>query len=391
MRQILTILFALLSVAGCKRDHLYYATLNKAVVRLNIDWSVSKFSPNGVTVYVYDSNGDRYGSPVLSSNIEQVNMTLPADTYTIVVHNNSCSEFANVEFVDTNKLSTFMVRSLEWDHPYYESDTDEFVALEPEDIVSATVRNVVVTGDVAKYHYDMPDLAEYTSSEVIEVDITPAYIVHLAEVQAHIDNAHSAVGVPIALVHGMSRGYYFGMECTSEDRVLEEFYIDVGVVSSSTTESVSLSTDSKSAIADDDDYIYEDDDIYLDFRTFGLPFDMPDEGEDGDEDDDGELDNLDDMHDVNDDFHDVYLEMLFYMADGMLYHIYAEVTESVFVEDIGVRMKYTIIIDDDLNNYEPYYDEDFVFYDDDTDTDLDDGTFEPSVDNWVDVVVPFPI
>ncbi len=126
--------------------------------------------------------------------------------------------------------------------------------------------------------------------------------------------------------------------------------------------------------------------IYIDFRTFGLPFDMPDEGEDGDVDDDGVLDNLDDMHNVDDDFHDIYLELLFYMADGLLYHIYTEVTESMFVDNVGVREKYTIIINDDLNNYEPYEDESFVI----DDEELNNGTVEPSIDDWVDVVVPLP-
>ncbi len=384
MKKIILILLGVLLCVSCKRDHLYYATSDEVVVRLNIDWSESKFTPNGVTVYAFGSNGDRYGSSTLSSNYEQVNLKLPADTYTIVIHNDSRSEFSNVEFIGTDNISTFMVRSLEWDHPYYEPEADEFVALEPENIVSATVRNVVVSGDQAKYHYDKPDLSEYTSSEVIEVDITPAYIVHLAEVQAHIENAHSAVSAPIALVHGMSRGYYFGMECTSEDRVLEEFYIDVGVA---TTTTASYAISKASSTRTDEDYTYEDDDIYLDFRTFGLPFDMPDEGEDGDKDDDGLLDNLDEMHDVNDDFHDIYLELLFYMADGILYHIYTEVTESISVDDVGVRNKYTIIINDDLNSYEPYYDEDF----DIDDEDLEEGVMDSSVDDWVDVVVPLPM
>ncbi len=385
MSRFILMLFCFLLCASCKRDHLYYATSEQIVVRLNIDWSISKFSPNGVTVYVYDSNGDMYGSSILSSNTEQVNMTLPSDTYTFVVHNDSRSEFSNVEFIDIDKLSTFMVRSLEWDHPYYdESEIDELIALEPEDIVSATVRGIDISGDLARYHYDKPDLSGYTSSEVVEVDVTPAYIVHLAEVQAHIENAHNAVSIPIALVHGMSRGYYFGMECTSEERVLEEFYISVGIT---TTSTVSYAISNTRSTRTDDDYTYEDDDIYLDFRTFGLPFDMPEEGEDGDKDDDGMLDNLDDMHDVNDDFHDVYLELLFYMPDGMLYHIYSEVTSSIMVDNIGGREKYTIIINDDLNNYEPYYDEDF----DIDDENLEDSVMDPSVDNWVDVVVPLPM
>ncbi len=382
-RLVVWLLFVVICCVGCDREHLYYSTADEVVVRLNIDWSVSQFSPNGVTVYVFDSNGDRYGSSVLSSNTSVVTMKLPTDTYTIVVHNDSRSEFSNVEFINTDKLSTFMVRTLEWDHPYYEPETGEFVACEPDDIVSATVRNVEARSDVAKYHYDKPDLSEYTSSEVIEVDITPEYIVHLAEVQAHIENAHSAVSIPVALVHGMARGYYFGMECTTEDRVLEEFYVDLGVVTSSPTATTAVSL----ATRTDGDYTYEDDNIYVDFRTFGLPFDSPEEGEDGDLDDDGALDNLDDMHSVNDDFHDVYLELLFYMSDGALYHIYADVTESLFVENIAVREKYTITLMDDLNNYEPYYDDSFDF----DDSDLTDGVIDPSVDDWVDVVVPLPM
>ncbi len=384
MKQLLTILFALLVATSCQRDHIYYSTNDQVVVRLNIDWSASNFTPNGVTVYVYDSNGDRYGSSILSSNYEQVNMVLPTDVYTIIVHNDSRSEFSNVEFINSDKLSTFMVRTLEWDHPYYEPETDEFVALEPDDIVAATVRGVQAFSDVAHYHYDKPNLDEYSSNEVIEVDITPAYIVHLAEVQAHIDNAHNAVSIPIALVHGMARGYYFGMECTTEDRVLEEFYISVG---NATSEDSSSDVGMMLVSRTDGNYTYEDDDIYLDFRTFGLPFDSPDEGEDGDIDDDGVLDNLDNMHSVDDDFHDIYLEMLFYMSDGMLYHIYTDVTDAVQVDDLGGRSKYTITLNDDLNNYTPYIDEDFVLDDDS----LDGGVVDPSVDNWVDVVVPLPL
>ncbi len=379
MCKIVLLLFIAFCSIACVRDHLYYATTDMAVVRLNIDWSTSKFSPNGVTVYVYDSNGDRYGSSVLSSNTEQVTMTLPSDTYTIVVHNDSRSEFSNVEFSGSSKLSTFMVRSLEWSHTYYETKEDEFMALEPEDIVAATVRNVVVPPGALKYHYDKPDLSEYTSTEIVEVDITPAYIVHLAEVQPHIESAEGALSIPISLVHGMSRGYHFGNECTLEDRVLEVFAVDVTLATSS--------SDPQAVVASRTDEEYVDDNLYADYRTFGLPFDMPDDGEDGDTDGDGMLDDLDKMHTVDSDFHDVWVNMLFYTSENLFYDLYAEVTEAISVEDVGVRMKYTIALNDDLNNYEPYYDDEFVFGDDD----LEDGTFDPSLDPWVDIVVPLPM
>lgn len=95
------------------------------------------------------------------------------------------------------------------------------------------------------------------------------------------------------------------------------------------------------------------------------------------------------MHTVDDDFHDVFIELLFNMGSGMVYHIFAEVTESLDIDDIVLRKKYTIIIEDDLNNYEPYYDEDY-----DTDDDegtADDEVFQPSIDTWVDVVIPLPL
>lgn len=348
MRRFLILSVAFVLSIGCVRDHLYYQTSDEVTVQLNIDWSVSGFSPNGVTVYVYDSKGDRYGSSILSSTVDVVTMTLPSDTYTFVVHNDSRSEFSNVEFLGSDKLSTFMVRSLEWDHPYYEPDSLEFVAYEPEDIVAATVRDIDVSSSAIKYHYDKPKLSEYTSSEVLEVDIVPEYIVHLAEVQAHFEHAYSLVSVPVALVHGMSRGYNFGTESTIEDEVLSEFYVDITTV---------IYTEEERAELDLVEGTYADD-IYLDFRTFGYPptsFDM-------------------------------YLEFLFYMSNGMLYHIYSDVTDATTLEDLGIRDKYTIIINDDLDNYEPYWDDNFNYEDDVTE-----GDMNPSVDDWIDIVVTVPM
>lgn len=352
MRLIIYIVWVVCMVS-CRRDHLHYATQDEIVVRLNIDWSHSGYTPNGVTLYVYSSDGKRYGNSYLSSNTEQINMRLPADSYTFVVHNNSRSEFRNVEFVNSERLSTFMVRSRSFDHPYYEPYCGAFVALEPEVVLAGVLRDVRVEGDRARYHYFKPNLEDYTSSEVVEVEIVPDYIVHLAEVQVHLDNVQSAVDVPIAILHGMSRGYFFGAECTSSEHVVEQFPIDI---------------------------TGGGDDGVMEFSTFGIPSEEVAEDE--------TRSSFDHVH-----HNDFEIEMLFVMASGEARRnciaIDKEDIEIIPNSNNTSRTKYIIKIEDqDILEWE--VDEDFDYDDSDMD-DLKDDTTEPSVDDWVDVVVPLPL
>ncbi len=354
MKRLSILLLVLLCVASCHRDDLYYSTSSEATVRFNIDWSRSNITPNGVTLYIYDEQGNLFGQPILSSNTLQVEACLPLGTYSAVLHNNSRSEFQNVEFVDIDRFTSFMVKSRAASHKYFKPDAGDFFALEPEDILSATVPRIDVTEDGIYYYEEKPDLSQYLLREEIDVQMVPKHVVHLAEVRAHIEGAQGVVRVPIAMLHGMSRGYYFGADHTAQERVVEEFPLDLGTL---TRMAGIKRTSAPMPISSDD--------IFIEFNTFGYPFVDTNSG--------GEPLKLE-------------VELLLFMADGKFYDILVDVTDSVTIEEGENQRKYIITIEDSLDKYTPKEDPEL-----DVDDDLQQGVFDPNVDDWVDVVVPLPM
>ncbi|MFR9251458.1 MAG: DUF5119 domain-containing protein [Alistipes shahii] len=54
---IISALAGVLALSSCRRDDLYYATVDRATVRIEADWTPARLTPNGVSAFVFDRNG----------------------------------------------------------------------------------------------------------------------------------------------------------------------------------------------------------------------------------------------------------------------------------------------------------------------------------------------
>ncbi len=336
--------YILLLLAGfftsCEFDHLHYETSLLALVRIDVDWSKTELSPNGVSAFVYNSDGKLYKKE-LSSNPKVLFLKLPAGDFTVVLHNDDISEIGGVEYNGMSKFtSSSIYASKNSSEPSFEvenQDIETQFVNEPEDVASYTLRGVKVSAADVKYHYYKPNISDYEQEVTHSYTATPLHIVHRARVIAHIGGLEYAMGVPTAILRGMSGGYSFDPEATTDKSVTEEFKVNTRV-----------------SKVDDS----EDDTIFVDYNTFG-------------------------MHSTALQEREYYLDIRFTLLDGSHKDYQMDVTDNIRTE--VTKTKKIHIIELELSPL-PEVEE--------PDEDKDDegnGEFKPSTDDWIDVGVDLPM
>ncbi len=344
-RYIILASLVLTSMLSCEFDHLHYETNLKALVRIDVDWSRTKLSPNGVSAYVYDASGDLY-TKELSSSPDVVYLKLPAGNYTVVLHNNSMSELSHLSLYGNSLLqSSSIYATKRGDSPAFEvpQGTKDPCSLsfinEPNDAASYTLRDIEVTSSDIEYHYYKPNLSDYEQECHYIYKATPQHIVHLARVIAHIGRLDNAAGVPTAILSGMSRGYGFDKESNVGESVMEEFKVNTRV----------------STKGDEPDDAPEM--IYVDYNTFGL-------------------------HTTKPDSKSYYLDIRFKLKDGSYKDYHVDVTNEIHTDTLQYQKRHIIEVElEALPEIEG----------EDPDVDIEDDTFDPTVDDWVDVEVDLPM
>lgn len=185
-----------------------------------------------------------------------------------------------------------------------------------------------------EYHYYKPDVSEYEQEVTYRFDATPLHIVHLSRIIAYIDGLEYAAGAPTAILRGMSGGYNFYTESTTDGDVMEEFSVNTKV--------------SKS---DDDDDSY--DTIYVDYNTFG-------------------------MHENDPEDQLYYMDIRFTLVDGSYVDYHIDITDDIRTETTETQNVYIVEMElEALPETEGTY-----TFDEDSD-----GSFDPSLDEWVDIEV----
>ncbi len=376
-RAIVGLLLAMtiIAVGSCNRDHLHYETSKYALIHFEIDWdTLSHVEPNGVSVYIFDSNGDKYSDVILSSDPNNVYLKLPTGDYTVVFHNNSISELNGVELIGTSRLETFSIHATDasYDPEFDELDDENFVN-EPDDVVSYTFHDLHIDEDDIEYHYYKPDLTDYEQEVTQKYQIQPDHIVHITRVIAYMDGVeYTATKQPIAALHGMSGGYYFDAECTSEEDVMEEF--EVNIASSVQTISMTKVNGALDILEPDDEDGYSDEElegmgmVYVDMNTFGMHITDPE-----------------DQH--------YYLYLRFYLYDGTYVDYEVDVTGFIDTDDTGTNNLHTVeLILSPLpdGGGEPG-DGTWGIGSDSEDGSGSSDVFDPSLDEWVDVEVELPM
>jgi len=246
MLHIVALLSAVLCLASCVRDHLYYSSSNTATVRLDVDWSNSGLTPNGLTVYAYADDGKLYRRFDPISTPEQGYINLPQGNYTLVLMNDTPEEFAgNIDFVGmdrvdqaralgvkddtkTNKLHT-MMKLKESKDVYATTETkateDMYCIVEPEQFAVAIIRNVAITADMIDYFYDKPEkLVDEKDPLVLEA--APKSVLYTMNVKAHVKGLQYAKGTTMSFFRGAAAGYCMGLGQTTTETVSHGFILN---------------------------------------------------------------------------------------------------------------------------------------------------------------------
>ncbi len=374
-RGIILLLSTVILIANsCSRDHLHYETSRYALIHIEIDWeTLSHITPNGVSAYIFDSNGDKYSDVILSSDPNNVYFSLPEGDYSVVFHNNSISELSGVHLIGADHIDTFSIHANEASYtPEFEALDEEIFVDQPDDVVSYTMHDLHVSSADVNYHYDKPDLVNYEQEVSLKYTIQPDHIVHVARIIAYLDGVeYSSTKNPMTVLHGMSGGYYFGAECTSEEDVMEEF--EATISSTATIYNGATRTNGVVDMLDEDEDGYTEAEIsgmgmvYVDFNTFGM-----------------HITDADEQH--------YFLYIRFYLHDGTYTDYEVDITDCIKTEDTGTNNEHTVeLILTPLpeGDQEPG---DGTWGDDSTGGDEgSDGTFDPSLDEWVDTTVELPM
>lgn len=377
VKYMVLVFASLLAFSSCDFDHLHYETSSYALVHVQIDWeTLSHVEPNGVSTYVFDSDGNKYADVALSSDPNNVYLRLPEGDYTVVFHNNSISELENVHLTGTSHIDTFSIHANDagYDPEFDALDAELFVD-QPDDVVSYTLHDLHIDASDVKYHYDKPDLADYEQEISKTITIQPDHIVHISRIIAYLDDIeYSSSKKPMGAFHGMSGGYYFGAECTSEEDVMEEFEVNIAdtavpssyLYSSTTTKGVIdiLDPNEEGFSAEELEGMGM---IYVDCNTFGMHVTDPEDQE-------------------------YILYLRFYLYDGTYTDYEVDVTDFVKTADTGTNNLHTVeVILTPLpdGGGEPGDGTWGVDPDDEggSSSGDSDGTFEPTLDEWVDVDV----
>jgi len=219
------------TLASCKRDHLYYASEDMALIYVDIDWSYANLKPNGASVYAYWANtGKLYRAFDPFSNPNQGTITLPQGTFNLLVINNTPEEYeGSLTFAGENNWETFRTET-ELDtratrNSKSFSRADETFIDEPDTLASDRILDFEVTEAMThRYYYDVENARKTEASATVEA--TPQRVMSVFRVNVHVKGLKYAVGSTPAFLRGMSRGYYLGLDCTTSDPCTHMFYLN---------------------------------------------------------------------------------------------------------------------------------------------------------------------
>lgn len=144
---------------SCSRDHLYYETVERSNVRLNIDWSQTAFSPanggydtgnqlNGVTIFAFDASTHRLMKELPPDpNWQSPVLNLDPGTYSMILINDSRAELPAIRFSPEQGFDGCQAYV----------DTDTVYTEYPDYLTASAVSDVEILSLQKNYHHDMPD------------------------------------------------------------------------------------------------------------------------------------------------------------------------------------------------------------------------------------------
>lgn len=219
---LVTLLLLTLASVSCQpHDPFCFGHSHGAKVRIDVDWSEFKESkPTGMTISLFPSDETVQPIQHITHTTTHAVFNLVPDEYTVLVHNQSESEFGFVKFRDMNHYSTARVQPERCTSSWYRPVGGEILVLNPEwlafDMQETVVTGEMVEGDTIsdeKHRSRTDDGNETLISTMIPENVI--YTLHVSVKVKGINNYKSAR----AAFSGMADGYFIGSQEYHTDQV----------------------------------------------------------------------------------------------------------------------------------------------------------------------------
>ena len=335
------LLMAVLLLASCTRDHLYYATDDMATVLVETDWSASGVHPNGVSVYAYnEADGSLYRRFPPVAVQQPCRLRLPEGSYTLVVMNDSPEEMeGNIDFCGEDNIATLQARGVKDERrsarltEYLATKGDATVGgyciVEPDSLAVAVVKGVRVLPQQMDYYYDRPQ-GNASAEPVMEVQAKPTPVISTVNIRAHVRGLKYARGTTQSYLRGVAAGHYPAKGENSMDQVAQSFILNNRVFDPGSD---------------------TDGTITAEFLSFGLVGN-------------GQNDRR------------YYLDISFVLVNGESYPLTFDVTDLITV-DVSLSLKLTLNLDLEIELPEVAGGEE--------------GGFNPGVGEWEEEIIDIPM
>ena len=209
---------------SCERDHLYYETVGRDKVQINIDWSKTNFVPeskgydeenllNGVTIFAFDSVTHRLVKELPPDpNWQSTVIRLDPGTYDLIVINDSREELPSIRFDMEQPFEEFSA--------YTHADT--IYTDQPEYLAVSAVRNVSFHPETKEYYYDMPD-GYYRDDVPREINTVQQAVTKRVNVKVYVKGMNFCKGMQKSYITGLAKSVNLVTRQPSEDEAVYGF------------------------------------------------------------------------------------------------------------------------------------------------------------------------
>lgn len=217
-----TIVFLMVVLNSCQpHDPFCYQHPHGAKVRIDVDWSEFKEAqPDGMTMFLYPTYESNQPIRHITHTTTHAVFELMPDNYTVMVHNQSASEFGTVTFRDMEDHTTAWVRPERCSSSWYAPVDNEILVYNPE-WLAFDRQEAIVTPDMVDggLEYDDDDHTRATDGdETLIATMIPQNVVYTLHVSVKIKGANNFRAARAAF-SGLADGYFIGLEEYSSDKV----------------------------------------------------------------------------------------------------------------------------------------------------------------------------
>lgn len=213
-------------LASCHHKELCYRHPHTANVRINVDWSEfeSYEKPTGMTVKLYPDGGfldeeardemrasgttATSGGVVthLTNTISHAVLSLPANSYHVLVFNQSTTEFGSFSFRDMEDKESAVVVMRYRSRWYTSRAGDDDVATDPEWLGVGNFDDARVTQAMVDAEADRSVTGAPAAETPVIAEVTPRNVIYTVNVRIYINNLYNLRSARASMT-GMAEGY----------------------------------------------------------------------------------------------------------------------------------------------------------------------------------------